>query len=172
MFCFLVGWFEKQFVQEIIYLKAFCAETLLQDLTAPPHALMVYYTFPHSKKNKIRKKSKKWGINPKKITKKSKKIGFLWQSCVARSYCTECIDGLLPLQPLQKKKKSKKFQISFVTFLLSKYCQNQGQCSEKFEGGLSGGWFLTWWKYRLYSEKAQNSDFHWGPLYGEIGLLK
>ena len=36
------------------------------------------------------------------------------------------------------------YQKNFMTFSESKYGQNHGQCSEKVEEGLSGGWFLVW----------------------------
>ena len=39
-------------------------------------------------------------------------------------------------------------QKNFITFSESKYGQNHGQCSEKVERGLSGGWFLVWWQSR------------------------
>ena len=58
----------------------------------------------------------------------------------------------------------------FIPFSESKYGQNNGQCSEKVERALSKGWIFVWWKYRPC--QALNSDFYWGPLHGEIGLLK
>ena len=45
------------------------------------------------------------------------------------------------------------YQKSFITFSENKYGQNDDQCSGKVEGGLSGGWFLVWWKYRPFREK-------------------
>ena len=35
------------------------------------------------------------------------------------------------------------YQKGFITFSENKYGQNHGQCSEKVEGGLSGGLFLV-----------------------------
>ena len=40
------------------------------------------------------------------------------------------------------------YQKNFINFSESKYGQNHGQCSEKVERGLSGGWFLVWWQSR------------------------
>ena len=49
-----------------------------------------------------------------------------------------------------------KFCTNFCSwfFLESKYCQNHGQCSENVEGGLSKGWFFSWWKFRPSGEKS------------------
>ena len=53
----------------------------------------------------------------------------------------------------EKYKKWAKLDFCF-SLLERKFCQNDGQCSEKVEGGLSGGWFLTWWIYRACWEKS------------------
>ena len=63
-------------------------------------------------------------------------------------------------------------QKCFITFFVGKFGQNWGKCSEKLEEGSEEAEFLHGKNIDHPEKKAQNSDFHWGPVHGGIGFLK